>query len=203
MITDNDPTPPVPDHAEHELRTLVVCTANLCRSPMMEYLLRDTLARRGISWDVRSAGTQAKAGGRAHAHTEKVLAEHGFDLSEWRTTLLTADLVDASDLVITAAEEHRTWVLELTPAAMGKVFPLRQLAHILAGAEQRGTVDAGPSLVDWMAAARTRVQPVPPGSVDLDDPIGRSARHFRRCSRTVEDAVRQIAIPLTPSRSAT
>lgn len=198
MITDSDPTPSVPVHTEHEFRALVVCTANLCRSPMMEYLLRDTLARRGICWDVRSAGTRAKTGSPVHPHTEKVLAEQGFDLSDWRTTLLTADLVDTSNLVITAAEEHRTWVLELSPAAMGKVFPLRQLAHILAGTGQRGTVDAGPDLVDWVAGARTRVQPVPPGSVDLDDPIGRSMRHFRRCNRTVEDAVRQIAIPLTP-----
>lgn len=201
MITDNDPAS-VHTGPESRMRALVVCTANLCRSPMVEVLLRDALTRRGIHWSVTSAGTRAAAGQSAHPLTQRVLAEQDFTLAGWRTTLLTEELVDRSDLVITASEEHRTWVLELNPAAMGRVFPLLQLAHILSSAGGRDSIAPDPSIIDWLGGARTRVQPVPPGSVDLADPMGRSVRHFRRCARTVEEAVRQIVTPLTPARSA-
>lgn len=203
MTTEESPVPRNPPCTGAPLRVLMVCTANLCRSPMMEFLFRDELTRRAIDWQVSSAGTRARPGLPAYPHTIKVLGEYGFDLTDWRSTPLSTQLLQSSDLVITAAEEHRSWVLEMSPASMGTVYPLRQLAHILDTVGGPAPVDADTSLVEWVANARTRVQPVPAGSIDLEDPIGRSLRHFRRCRGLVDEAVRQIVAPLVPLRSVT
>ena len=45
---------------------MVVCTANICRSPVAETLLRDRLEKEGLAdWEVSSAGTWAETGQRA------------------------------------------------------------------------------------------------------------------------------------------
>lgn len=42
---------------------LLVCTGNICRSPFMEYTLRDSLDRAGVNdFVVSSAGTRAVVG---------------------------------------------------------------------------------------------------------------------------------------------
>ena len=77
------------------MRILVVCTANICRSPSVQRLLLDALAEdpacAGI--EVRSAGTQAIAG--AHGCTlAPALAGRAED---HRSTPLTTDLIEWAD----------------------------------------------------------------------------------------------------------
>ena len=59
-------------------RLLMVCRANICRSPMAEVVMADLLAQHQLNdWQVDSAGTHALAGAPAHPQTLSALAQRG------------------------------------------------------------------------------------------------------------------------------
>lgn len=94
---------------------LFVCTGNTCRSPMAAALARDQLERRG--WRhvaVRSAGTAATPGSVATEEASRAMSRRGLDLREHSAALLTPELVDWADLVLTMGHSHLRAV-----AAMG------------------------------------------------------------------------------------
>jgi len=93
---------------------LVVCTGNICRSPLAEALLRRAAAQRGLEGvEVSSAGTGAWDGAPASEGAYLVGLERSLDLSAHRARLLTRELVDSADLILTMARHHRARVAEL------------------------------------------------------------------------------------------
>ena len=106
---------------------LFVCTGNICRSPLAEVLLRHALGDRGVEGiDVSSAGTGAWDGAPASEGAYLVGVESGLDLSSHRARLLTRDLVQDADLILTMARHHRARVYEL--GGEGKVHILGEYA---------------------------------------------------------------------------
>lgn len=96
------------------MQILLVCTGNICRSPLAEVLLRRELERRGVTdVDVVSAGTGAWDGAPASEGAYLVALEHGLDLSGHRARLLTRDVIRAADVILTMARHHRARVEEL------------------------------------------------------------------------------------------
>src|SRR2546421_489528 len=90
-------------------RILLVCTGNICRSP-----LAAALAQRAIDGlDVASAGTGAWDGAPVSEGAYLVGLERGLDLSAHRARLLTRELVEEADLILTMARHHRARVDEL------------------------------------------------------------------------------------------
>jgi protein-tyrosine-phosphatase len=87
---------------------LVVCTGNICRSPMAEALLRKQLSERGlVEIQLASAGTGAWDGEPASEGAYLVSLEHGLDLSAHRARLLTRELVASARLILTMSRHHR------------------------------------------------------------------------------------------------
>jgi protein-tyrosine-phosphatase len=106
---------------------LLVCTGNICRSPLAEALLVRTMSERGISGvGVTSAGTGAWDGAPASEGAYLVGLERGLDLSGHRARLLTRELVEQADLILTMARHHRARVDEL--GGEGRVFVLGEYA---------------------------------------------------------------------------
>ncbi|RIJ76438.1 low molecular weight phosphotyrosine protein phosphatase [Nakamurella silvestris] len=73
----------------------VVCTGNICRSPIGEHVLRDALTKAGLGDRVRvtSAGTgNWHVGGPADAASERVLRDAGYTWNH------TAHQIDAAEL---------------------------------------------------------------------------------------------------------
>src|SRR3989454_4997313 len=99
---------------------LFVCTGNICRSPLAAALLERALKERGLDVNVTSAGTGAWDGAPASEGAYLVGLEQGLDLSGHRARLLTRDLVEQSDLILTMARHHRARVDEL--GGEGRVF---------------------------------------------------------------------------------
>ncbi|HEY3023853.1 MAG TPA: hypothetical protein VGK11_09480, partial [Actinomycetota bacterium] len=64
-------------------QVLLVCTGNICRSPMAEALLRSALERRlgGRTPSIGSAGTIARDGAPAMPEAVEAAAELGVDVS--------------------------------------------------------------------------------------------------------------------------
>jgi protein-tyrosine-phosphatase len=106
---------------------LLVCTGNICRSPLAEVLLGRALGERGVSdLSVSSAGTGAWDGAPASEGAYLVALERGLDLSGHRARLLTREVVERADLVLTMARHHRARVQEL--GGEGRVFVLGEYA---------------------------------------------------------------------------
>src|SRR5882672_3144101 len=107
---------------------LFVCTGNICRSPLASSLLERALKERGLDLTVSSAGTGAWDGAPASEGAYLVGLERGLDLSGHRARLLTRELVDQADLILTMARHHRARVDEL--GGEGKVFVLGEYAGL-------------------------------------------------------------------------
>ncbi len=104
-------------------QVLLVCTGNICRSPLAEALLVRALRDRGMDGiNVGSAGTGAWDGAPASEGAYLVGLERGLDLSAHRARLLTREVVDEADLILTMARHHRARVDEL--GGEGRVFVL-------------------------------------------------------------------------------
>ena len=89
------------------MNVLVVCTGNICRSPMAEAMLRAALKAKGArDVVVSSAGTSAPPGEAASEGGYLVGLEHGLDLSAHSARVLTRDLVSEADLILGMSQHH-------------------------------------------------------------------------------------------------
>ena len=98
---------------------VTVCTANICRSPMAEALLRHALQAEPEplrSCEVVSAGVAARKGEKISPNSVEALAKVGLRASDHRSQPLTQTLADRADLVLCMTESHRAVIqLALTP----------------------------------------------------------------------------------------
>lgn len=99
-------------------RLLIVCTGNICRSPVAEALLRARLPR----LDLESAGLDALVG-QGVEPLARVLAEgEGLDVSRHQARQITQEMIQQADLVLVMSEGQRLAVAKLVPAAIGKTL---------------------------------------------------------------------------------
>lgn len=188
---------------QEQFRVLVVCHANLCRSPMAEQLLRHGLAARlgadGAAFPVGSAGTHAVADRPMHPLALRVLTQAGIDSAGFRSRPLTADLVAAADLVLTATRQQRSACVSLDPAAVRRTFTMRQFGRYAAAFPAPGTaVPAGPqqrlrALLERVPLIRAGLPFVPAGQDDLPDPVQQPITAFQQCRTTIEQVVEVMA----------
>lgn len=184
-----DPTRPAPAAS---IRVLFVCTANLCRSPMAELLLRDAVAGRPDRdrWSIGSAGTRTRGGRPVHPSAAAVLAEYGIDSGAFVSRSLTRTVPRDHDLVLTATRVHRADVVRADPPVLSRVFTIRQFAYLLDGPTPAptGRVDEiGPA---WLSLARAS-RADRPGRTDEDDipdPVDEPIAAFRQLAVELVDA---------------
>jgi protein-tyrosine-phosphatase len=116
--------------AQPALRSvLFVCTANQCRSPMAEALLKSLAAQRGEAdrWLVQSAGTWAEHDHPATALTQVVMQRRNIDLSDHRSRPVDAELLAAATVVMVMTHHHLEALQAEFPQVRGKVFLVSQL----------------------------------------------------------------------------
>ncbi len=109
---------------------LVVCTANICRSPMVAALLRRELETAGVEDQVRvvSAGTRALEDEPASDLAVAEMKRRGLDLREHRSQPLTPDLIREADLILVMEEQHRRSIFSVAPLQLFKVYLLSELS---------------------------------------------------------------------------
>ena len=180
------------------LQVLHVCTANLCRSPIAEHLMRrgleDRLGPHAGSVVVASAGTWGHTGAGMHPATRVSLSHFGVDSSTFRTRELLAEQVSAADLVLTATRKHRAAAVVLHPRAAVRTFTLLEFERLCQGVQEHGLphgglVERGRALVAAARAQRGVSAPGVPGDDDLADPYGRSSAAFTACAHRVRLAL--------------
>ena len=108
--------------AEETVNVLVVCTGNICRSPMAEVLLEDYARRRSRSVAVRSASVMGLKGHPAHKNAVKVMQEIGLDLTQHRSQPVTRELMDWADYVLVMEFRHASKLRDRYPDAEDKIL---------------------------------------------------------------------------------
>ncbi|MGH2537774.1 MAG: low molecular weight protein arginine phosphatase [Candidatus Promineifilaceae bacterium] len=108
---------------------LIVCTANICRSPVVEAILQQKLAAAGRKgWLVHSMGTWASAGQAASALSVQLMAEQGIDISRHRSRQVTPEALAAAELILTMEAGHAEALRVEFPAQADKVYLLSQMS---------------------------------------------------------------------------
>lgn len=192
-------SPPDEDLVDGPFRVLVVCTGNVCRSPLTAAVLRARLATCDARIDVTSAGLQALEGERVDPAVAAEAARLGVDVAGHRGRAFAADEAAASDLVIVATRRQRAVAVELAPPILRRTFTLLELDAVLAH------VDADDVGVDANASVGARLATVVRGaslhrgpavqgiSIDLPDPYRGSAALHRGVADLVDASATRIA----------
>jgi protein-tyrosine phosphatase len=122
-------------------RLLVVCTANVCRSPLAQRVLQDRLPE-PVAALVESAGTRTEEGWAMCPVSASVLPDPSGDAAyaeAHRSRPVTRRLVEDAGLVLTMEREQRSAIARLAPGSQAKVFTLREAAALAAVLQERGT----------------------------------------------------------------
>ena len=172
---------------------LLVCTGNICRSPLAHGFLVDRSHRYldgRIS--VRSAGTWARDGSPATAEGVAAGVEAGIDISGHRSARFVADLADWADVVLTMTVEQREEVLEAAPHAASTTFTLKEAVALLRELPPPVPPIDRESLARRIAELhRLRVEGAAPAVADEDvaDPLGMSALTYRAVAAEIEGLI--------------
>lgn len=149
-------------------RINVVCSGNICRSPMGEIVLRELFAEAGVDGVVvTSAGTGGwHVGDGADERALDILRRRGYDGSSHRARQFGLEWFAQHDLILAADSGHLRALRRLAPdpAAAQKVRLLRSF--------------------DPEAVAA--------GTTDVDDPWYGGQEDFERCFDEVEAACRCV-----------
>ena len=117
------------DLFKRKLRILLVCTENICRSPMAEGLLQHYLAEMELSKlvHVASAGTQASQPGiRPDPRAQKIAARAGIDLSRIRARRFSEKDFERSDMIVVVDTANLEYLQRMCPPSdRGKLSLLR------------------------------------------------------------------------------
>lgn len=155
-------------------KLLFLCTGNTCRSPMAGALagfLHQELYGEEDPLEIETAGLAAFPGAPASPHAITVMKERGLDLSPHRAKLVTRELVEWADLILTMTGYHKDRLLAQYPDAQGKVFTLGEYA-----------------------AGSSPGAPGTPGvqGEDIADPFGGSEEDYRQTAGILEEVLRAV-----------
>ena len=108
------------------MQVLMMCTANICRSPMAERFLRRAAEQRGADVTVASAGL-LNGGEPASTGSTRAMAEHGIDLGDHRSRRIDTPMIASADLVVAMEVRHVREAAALVPHRFGAIYTLREL----------------------------------------------------------------------------
>ena len=128
---------------------LFICTGNLHRSPMAEFLFRDLLTD-SSSWLITSAGTYTQNGLRTNNEVLTVLKSYGIDASTHRSKIVTRRKLQNHNLVLCLANNHKEALRTEFPDLKDRIYLLSEMAGEL---ESIADPIGGP-LVEYQTTAR-------------------------------------------------
>ena len=143
--------------AKNKINVLFVCTGNICRSPMAEYLFRSRLDPNS-PWTAGSAGLSAVDGLAASQTAVEVMNEIGIDMKTHRSRELASGLNDAATIILVMTGAHAAELKQRFPRARDRVHLLGSFRRDQENHPLHGR---------------------PPGT-EIADPVGAGAEVYRR-----------------------
>ena len=109
----------------HRTKILMVCSGNICRSPMAEAMLREKLSQAGgENFVIRSAGTMAIVDHPPQLRALQAMEKRGIDIRNHRSRPLSHELVDWADIVLVMTSDHLADMHDRFPESTQKFFLL-------------------------------------------------------------------------------
>ena len=179
----------------------MVCTGNICRSPVAERMLQAGLdAVRSGAFLVGSAGTHAVVGAPVQPISARIIESRGGRPDGFAARQLTPGMLRDKDIILTMTAGHRSDVVRLAPSALRRTFTIREFARMLNALEER---DAGPApdagLVVWWKGLPARAAGVrhlvlvnDAADNDVADPYRLGPEAYERMEGDLVPAVRTI-----------
>lgn len=99
---------------------LVVCVGNICRSPILEALLKEQYPHK----HVESAGLSALVGNPVDPKSQQVMTPYNIDMSNHIAKQIDENLVMKADLIFTMSDGQTKWIEERWPHCRGKTFKI-------------------------------------------------------------------------------
>ena len=108
---------------------LIVCTGNVCRSPMAAGLLQHRLSVAGLAdeYQVRSAGTWASTGARAAVQACQVMTKRGIDITNHRARDISSVDVTEAALILVMTRTHREAIVAEFPDVRTKTYLMSEM----------------------------------------------------------------------------
>lgn len=110
-------------------KILIVCTANIARSPMAEALLNKKIEERKLSdhYHAESAGTWAVNGIPAPEDGQRVMQSFDLDTSSHSSREINEEIMNAADLVLTMESGHKEALQVEYPQYRDKIWLLSEV----------------------------------------------------------------------------
>ena len=195
-----------------DFTVLMVCTGNICRSPLAEQLLRAQAAAASLPITVTSAGTGAMVGREMTAQAAELSAQYGALSTDHAPSQLTESIIASADLILTATREHRAAVVSMSPKAIRRTFTLTQFARLAPTLVSLAAETAPPveplstmvelvetptdhlkSLLTHAAVARSLISPpANPTDDDITDPYKQSQSVYDDVAAEIHTAISTI-----------
>jgi protein-tyrosine phosphatase len=113
---------------------LVVCTANMTRSPyfaaLLEHKIREKRGGLPKGFTIESAGVNAADGGTAHMVIVNVAQARGLDLRQHRSARFSSSHASNADLILTMEKQHKDKLLKEYPQLEGKVHTVLEYGRL-------------------------------------------------------------------------
>jgi protein-tyrosine-phosphatase len=143
---------------------LFVCTGNICRSPIAEYLLRKELSQLNISGiEIKSAGLLELGSRPADQKMIALCKEHDVDLTSHISRQVTLQMITNADLVFVMETGHHDALIKLKPEDGDKVLLL--------------------SIFDFMH-----------NGLNINDPLGTNHQKYSYCFSRIYASIRKLAL---------
>lgn len=111
------------------IKIMFVCTGNICRSAMAEYLLKQKLIDKGMAQkvEVSSCGTYAETNESSTYEAITTMKKvYGIDMQMHRATRLRDSKIYEMDLILCMTNSHKNTLLMTCPDLDKKIFLLKE-----------------------------------------------------------------------------
>lgn len=105
---------------------LFMCTGNICRSPIAEYLLKDYLAKHPEMPYRTSSFGLASEGSTIAANSSALLLQHNIDAMNHTSTIVKENLLREAWLILGMEEEHKRFFSKNFYNYQRKVFTIKE-----------------------------------------------------------------------------